>query len=185
MISNQINRRYFETQEENEKVIIVIRKHWTVLLAPFLIGTILALILLFLFFSIKSGDPFKFGEQPIYEAFFILMLLFDLTYVLTSWLIRYFNAVILTNEHLVEIEQMALFSRKISVLDLTHIEDAAAQQNGFLETLLNYGSLEIQTAAEIRNFIFKGIPDPDSFQNKIMEQKDANRSSGFVAPDRL
>lgn len=80
---------------------------------------------------------------------------------------------ILTNEHLVEIEQSAIFSRKVSELDLDSIEDASAIQQGFIQTMLHFGKVLVQTAGELPNFNFAGLPFPYEISQKIMEIKEA------------
>lgn len=164
-------RPYFETQESDETIVLVLRKHWIYLIAPFFVGAVLLGVIAFFYYSLTTGSPVELNGQPVWEALFILLVLIDFTFVITSWLVRYLNVVILTNKHLVEIEQHVLFSRRISVLSLGSIEDAASERAGLWATIFDYGNVEIQTAGEMRNFIFKFYPKPDELQKKIMTQK--------------
>lgn len=163
--------KYFESQEDNEKVLIVTRKHWFYLMTPFLIGGGFSIIAIILFILLKKTGPNSF-IYLLPEIILSISILFFITYSYTSWLLRYFNVVILTDENIVEIEQIGLFSRKISVLDLDQVEDVTFGQHGIIQSTLDYGNLEIQTAGELRNFIFNNISDPDGFQRKIMELKE-------------
>lgn len=173
--------RYFETQGKNEEVILVVHKHWSYLAVPFVIGFVLMFLLFYFYYSIRMSDPLNFGDQGIYEALLTVFAMFIFLYMATSWLIRYYNVIILTTEHLVEIEQPALFSRKTSVLDLGHIEDSASSRPGFFATALGYGNVEIQTAGEMRNFLFNHFGRPEELQRKIMAQKDIYLSGNKAA----
>jgi signal transduction histidine kinase len=167
------HEKYFDSQEPNEDVLIISRKHWSYLATPFVAGSGLSVFAFVCFYLFVNSDEILFGAPEFYpEIILSLVLLFVFTYAYTSWLIRYSNVVILTNEHLVEIEQPMLYSRKVSVLDLDQIEDVTFGQHGLLETFLKFGDLEIQTAGEIRNFIFKNIDDAGGLQRKIMELKE-------------
>lgn len=169
------NYKYFESQEADESVIFVIRRHWIFLATPFFLGGLL--LLLELGFALLGGSYVAENFPGITEAIFIcvicLALLFTSLYVFMSWLIRYLSIIILTTEHLVEIEQTAVFSRKVSELDLDCVEDASSNQKGFMATMFHFGDVLIQTAGELPNFHFTGIEDPNGVQQKIMEAKES------------
>ncbi len=163
--------KYFESQEDDENVLIITRKHWFYLLTPFIIGGFFSIISTILFILLKKTGSDSF-IYLLPEIILSISILFFITYPYTSWVLRYYNVVILTDEHIVEVEQIGLFSRKVSVLDLDQVEDVTFGQHGIIQTTLDYGNLEIQTAGELRNFIFNNINDPDGLQRKIMELKE-------------
>lgn len=167
--------KYFESQEADEKVILIVRKHWTILLIPFFIGFVILAVALTLSALIRNAIPevFDGNGDTILACVLSIIILYDLLYMFLSWLIRYLNVAILTGEHLVDIEQPSLFSRKVSELDLDCIEDASAAQRGIFQTTLKYGEVIVQTAGELPNFVFKGICDPYEISQKIMEVKEA------------
>jgi uncharacterized membrane protein YdbT with pleckstrin-like domain len=176
MKSSQIipNYKYFESQEADEKVIFVLRKHWTVLITPLLTGLGILILATIIGVLVKSFDNIVITEtgETILACVFSLIILFTTLYVFMSWLIHYLDVVILTDEHLVEIQQLSLFSRKTSELDLDCIEDASSSQKGIVQTLLKYGNVLIQTAGELPNFNLNNFEDPDGIQQKIMEAKE-------------
>lgn len=167
--------RYFETQEKTEKVILIVRFHWSVLMLPFIFGTIAtAAVVGFAYLVLRnslSSASIPFADL-IFRAIFSLTLLFGTLYIFGSWLTRYLNVFILTNEHIVDIKQIAFFSRKISTLSLDSIEDVAIQKKGILPSLFDFGDVMIQTAGELPNFTLKIIADPEGVQRAIMEAKE-------------
>lgn len=167
--------RYFETQEKSEKVILIVRLHWSVLILPFVYGTLAtAVIVGFAYLALQNG--FSSASIPfaglIFRAVLSLSFLFGTFYIFSSWLTRYLNVFILTNEHIVDIKQIAFFSRKISTLALDSIEDVAIQKKGLLPSLFDFGDIMIQTAGELPNFVLKRIADPEGIQRAIMEAKE-------------
>lgn len=168
------NYKYFESQEADEKIIFVLRKHWTVLVTPILIGVGILILTAAVYLLIGTFDNIAITEvgETILSFVVSLIILFTTLYVFMSWLIRYLDVVILTDEHLVEIQQLSLFSRKTSELDLDCIEDASASQKGVVQTLFHYGKVLVQTAGELPNFDLNNFQDPDGIQQKIMEAKE-------------
>jgi hypothetical protein len=71
--------------------------------------------------------------------------------------------------HLAQITQRSLVNRKISQLSLANVEDSHAEQRGILPTIFNYGTLTIQTAGEMENFIFTLCPNPTKYAEEILE----------------
>jgi len=166
--------KYFRSQEDDETIIFVIRKHWTHLIFPIMFGGLIMAIMIGLQFLISyfASDGLDSLAQVIITCIFSLIYLYILLYIFISWLLRYLNVVILTNEHLVEIQQLGLFSRKVSELDLDSIEDATSSQHGFFATMLQFGDVLIQTAGELPNFNIQRIGDPEEVQQKVMEVKE-------------
>jgi uncharacterized membrane protein YdbT with pleckstrin-like domain len=166
--------KYFESQETDEKVVFVIRHHWTILIVPFIVGSVVLGLTGIIVLILSSFGNITLSEsgETIATCVVSLIFLFTILYVFLSWLIRYLNVIILTGEHLVEIQQLGVFSRKISELDLDCIEDASSAQKGFIQTMFQFGDVLIQTAGELPNFNLVGIENPNGIQQKIMETKE-------------
>lgn len=76
---------------------------------------------------------------------------------------------ILTNERLVDVEQITLFSRRVSTLTLDRIQDITVEESGFLETFLGIGDVLIQTASEIEQFKVRGAKNPVQIKDMIQQ----------------
>lgn len=180
--------KYFESQQDDEKVILIVRKHWIILLRPFIVGTIivfLTLIVVALAQNVVVEQIQGRIGHTLLTVLVSLVVLFSILYMYLSWLINYLNIIILTNEHVVEIEQSALFSRKVSELSLDCLEDASFTQKGFFKTILHYGDILVQTAGTLPNFDFKGAPYPYETAQKIMGIQDEYRKSNRVGSNSV
>jgi hypothetical protein len=170
------NFRYFESQEEGEWVIRVVRKHWLALLSPFIMAVAVgAILLLFFGMSLDMGERLfgEFGASAI-PAFQCILVMYVVLGAFGSWLIRYLNVIVLTNRHLVDVSQRAFFARSVSTLALENIEDVTIDKKGFVATIFDFGDLKIQTAGELPNFEIKSVGDPERVQKVIMEAKAGN-----------
>lgn len=81
------------------------------------------------------------------------------------------NELILTNVNITLVNQIGLFNRKVSELTMSSVEDVTVQKSGVLQSILNYGTLVIETAGEQNNFIFKYTYNPDSYAKAIQDSK--------------
>lgn len=155
-------RNAFVNQRDDEEVLLIIRKHW-----------IVDLIVLskFLFFA---GIPFALimwleSRLVIFEAatgqvfilIFAMYMLFMLLYAYVNWMKENLDLIIFTNQRVVDINQNTLFNRENAETDLSEIQDARAQVTGILGSLLQYGKLTIQTAAEQSFFYMKYVEHPE------------------------
>ena len=174
--------KYFESQQENEIISLIIRKHWVVLVLPLLTVALLYSIGFFAIFFLPIFLPsllegFAYNYFVLMTSSLFLITTNVLFYVV---LIYYLNVGLITNEHIVEIVQERLFSRKVSELELGKIQDVAAKQSGVAQTFLNYGNVEIQTAGELPNFMFKKVPKPNECaQNIVKLTEDFSRRHGI------
>lgn len=163
--------KYFETQGDDEKVLMVARRHWTVYLPAVIVALFIYIIATGFFASLGNIDVIANNEvlKAIGVVFFSLFLLFATLFVYINWMVNYLNIQIVTDEHIVDIDQMGVFSRKISELTLDDIQDVSATKKGIVQSFLNYGDICIQTAGERPNFNFEKVPDPHELARKIME----------------
>lgn len=84
------------------------------------------------------------------------------------WVWRH-NRLVVTNLHVVDIDQIGLFNNKVATLSLGVIQDVASSINGPLQTLFHYGTLIVQTAGERENFSFDYLSDPHAVEQKILD----------------
>lgn len=167
----QDKERYFSSKQDDEDVILVIRKHWMELLPSLVMAGFIylvsfgALILL----PVLLPDTMTGLSYNFFIIILSLILLYNTGYLFSAWLIHYLNVGIITTEHVVEIVQQSLFSRKISELGLDRIQDVSASQHGLTATMFDFGVIDIQTAGELPNFLFENVPHPNETAQRIME----------------
>ncbi|KKT32200.1 MAG: hypothetical protein UW19_C0028G0006 [Candidatus Moranbacteria bacterium GW2011_GWF2_44_10] len=160
----------FPGQHEQEKIILFLRRHWFIFLMRIILIliSIIALVMIYFFFS--TDDP-NLKESTYYNLLLFgesLATLFIWNFFFIMWLDFYLDAWIVTDERIINIEQRGFFTRKISELKLTKIQDA---------TLLNYGNIHVQTAGEKEHFVFIQIPDPNYVKSVIVELQEKERVS--------
>jgi len=176
------NHKYFDTQRDDEKIIMITRRHWIVYLPAFLIGFVVSITVFITYLYTTNTSIFLNNEtvKAIIICALSLVFLFSILGVYISWLINYLNFQLVTNENVVDIDQLSLFSRKISELCLEDIQDTTASQKGIVQSVFHYGDVVIQTAGEKPNFVFEKINQPYEVARKIMEIKEeySNGKSG-------
>lgn len=160
-----------------EKVEKVIKKHWFDLLSK-VAGSIFVFIIpfiaVFLFLKVNSTYNLVTINIEISKSlivffssawFLIMALVFSY-----HWIDHHLDAWILTDERIVDIEQMGFFHRQVSSLRLERIQDVTIQTSGLIATLLHFGDIHVQTAGQSREFILKNAPRPQKTKELILRQ---------------
>lgn len=106
------------------------------------------------------------GAVAVFVCAFLAIMLAVLTKVYRGC------KLLITDKNLVLVTQRSLFNRKISRLSMSNVEDVNVEQRGILPSILNYGTLTIQTAGEIDNFIFTYCPAPNDYAQKVLAARE-------------
>ncbi len=165
----------FETQEEEEVVILFLRQHFIVNV-PWIFLTIVLLLAptvifpkLFSVLSINFSLPtgyFLIGTLFWYLATF--------GFALASFIGWFFNIYIVTNERVVDIDFFYLLYKKFSQAELAKIQDISYTSGGILAAIFNYGNVSIETAGEMPNLEFELIPYPERVVETIRALTEQN-----------
>lgn len=147
----------FEIQDDDESVVMFLRQHPIVNL-PWITVALFMLTLpsVFVFFPPYAG--LTTGLQFVISLGWYL---FVFGYVLAKFMGWFFNIYIVTDERIVDVDFQNIFFRKISTAKIEEIQDINVQSSGAFETFFGYGSVFIQTAAEVSQFEFLAVPKPD------------------------
>ena len=182
----------FPGQLENEEVLIFIRRHWMAfatwaILLVLMVGIPLIVALIF----IRPG-LLDTGNSTAAIAVVLLgsvYLLVANAMFVTAWIEYYLDVGVLTSERLVVVEQVGLFSRKVIELPLIRVQDVSAHMHGYLQTLLRYGTVTVESASDMPNFILKNVPQPYTVANTILllhdKQMARERASNSSSDNRL
>lgn len=166
------SRYHFQGQRENEIILSVIHRHWFDIATHFILIILFASIIGGVFFALPSVDT-RDGIFA-YPALLLFLentfLLFLWMYSFLIWIDYYFDVWIITNERVINIEQKGLFVRVVSELKFSRIQDVTSEVRGMIPTILNFGDVKIQTAAEEDFFLFRQVPDPYHVKDVIMER---------------
>lgn len=160
--------------EPGEHVVIETRKHWFLFLAELLPYAIFAILpfalpkLLVLAPPVAHyADLFDY-HTTLARAGLGVWLLISWTLAWSAFTRYYLNAWVLTNERIVDIKQRGYFSRSVSSLFLSRVQDVTTNVVGVLPSLLNIGDIKVQTAAEDVEFVMHGIPRPEQMRDIIL-----------------
>jgi hypothetical protein len=147
----------FETQEDQEKIILMLRHHPIVNVGWILITIVLLGIPTFL------GYLGVFSSFPSGFSLFVTLVIYliALTYAIEGFLGWYYDVYFVTNFRIVDINFYNLISKKVSDAEVSKIQNTSYTTHGFLGAVFNYGNVFIQTAAKIPEFKFTSVPNPD------------------------
>lgn len=170
------SKKLFPAQEKTEQILAILRKHWftyalfwfvaIMLLIPFVIAVAYVLINL---------STISEGLLNVFVLSGSVYLLFLAALMVYGFVDFYLDVYVITNKRIVSITQNGFFKRAISELDVHQIQDVNADVEGFFPTLLHYGNVRIQTAAELPNFIFESIPHPYETSKRIIDLHQAHK----------
>jgi uncharacterized membrane protein YdbT with pleckstrin-like domain len=83
------------------------------------------------------------------------------------------NYLILTNMHLIQVEQRGIFNREVSQLSLARLQDVSGKRVGVIATLFDFGNMEVQSAGEHEKFIFRNAPSPQELADMCLQAHEA------------
>ncbi|MBI2627053.1 MAG: PH domain-containing protein [Parcubacteria group bacterium] len=154
-----------------EKIKLVIRSHWFILLSIILkFFFILFIVLSGLYLIARYFNLTLLNNLiPIINSTFLLFWWLGLFHGLTDY---YLDVWIVTDHRVLDIRHTGLFNRDISELRLSKIQDITMKTKGIFAIFLDYGDLIIQTAAEEKEFKFESISRPEEIKNLILNAYD-------------
>ncbi len=147
-----------------EEVLQLVRPTWIVYGLHFGLASLIIILAFFFLYPLIHWADIGF-------LFFFLILLVGLIYWLRTYLIYSRTALLISDRRVMDFNQKGLFHQEVSEIIFANIEDISYNKKGIVATLFNYGTLEIQTAAQKITIEIKGIKRPDQIQNLITDVK--------------
>jgi uncharacterized membrane protein YdbT with pleckstrin-like domain len=158
--------------EPNEKQILMVRRHWFVLAKPAAFFAV-ALIFPTIFLS-AAPSLFPALAAPSFEPIlnFLLTLYFMglFLFLFIFWVNYYLDVWIITTHRLIDVEQKSLFSREIAEMRLSRIENVSVNIRGFIQTMLGFGDIVVETAG-VSRFIIKDAPRYYEVKNALLRHQ--------------
>lgn len=171
-----IKGKLFPGQTSEERVFLLIRKHWFNYLIFLLVGALGAIpVIAAIYFWLNYPSIVADNSFDIYLIVLLTVFVLGIFSALLYGFVDYYlDVYIVTDRRVVDISQNGFFKREISELHLHQVQDVNARVDGFFETLLHFGDVYIQTAGERENFVFKSVPHPYAIARQIIDLNESH-----------
>ncbi len=159
--------------QPGERMLMHFRKHWFILFLR-LLGIAVVAILPFagFLYAGRMGiiPPLMRDSAGLEFAAYFWLLVIWWT-IAGVWTKYYLEIWAVTNRRLLRMEQINLFNREVSVWGIERISEATVRHANVIETLLDFGTLEIQTAGQAdKHETVHGVPNPERVREIIMRE---------------
>jgi uncharacterized membrane protein YdbT with pleckstrin-like domain len=163
------NHKYFEDQFDDETVLFVFRKHPIVMrkgIVWWAFGMLAGPLYILALTQIYANNPDKF---PTMTTFFVAMggsVLLSFLLIAPSYISWYFSVYIITDQRFITIIQKGLFHRSVADVGLHQVQSVNYSVAGLQETLLGFGTIDMQTY--IGDVKINEVHHPDKIQKQII-----------------
>lgn len=179
--------KHFPGQNEKEIIQFLVRKHWIIdaKVAMITLATFVIPVLIFASAIIAYWPDFFTNFREVLTVFFLIYLLFAELVLYIKWLNEELDLIIVTNIRVINLDQVKFMERTVSETNLAQVQDVKGIAKGILSNILDYGDLEIQTAAEKIVFRIENVPHPFKTARKIMTLRDEALQNHPYKPQEL
>lgn len=170
--------------QDGERIIALFRRHWwflwprTILLL--LIAIVPAAVVAWLLDLIGLLDDLGIWFWLVAVAWLIV----GAVRLYFNWYRYHHDIWVVTNQRIVDCFRAHPLDSRIATADLTNVQDMSVVKSGITPTLLNYGTVVMETAgSDSVAFLISGVPRPESVQLLIDRERDRARADrGGAAP---
>jgi hypothetical protein len=170
----------FDNQDKSENIILVLRSHPFTLVKSILI----ILVLVFLPSVLSSIGMFDFMPIRYQMAALILWYLMTFGFALEVFLTWFFSVYIITDERIIDVDFISLIYKDISSAKIDKIEDVTAVTGGAIQSMFDFGTINIQTAGAKTEINFENIPHParvTKLLNELILEEEREKIEGRVS----
>lgn len=164
----------FPGQKAEESIQLVIRKHWII---DFKIAFMICIVS-FLPFILAIAGGYLSWDGHLNDVFLVTSLAFVMYFMLmllvtyVKWLNEELDIIVVTETRIISHEQIDIFHRQVSEANLSQIQDVTGVSKGFLQSILHYGDLEIQTSSSDVFFLIKSVQFPYENARILLDLRD-------------
>lgn len=171
--------------EADEVILRIVRKHWWIIATRVFFAVVSGLLPLVALPIVLVLLPGVFDWQAALTTytreltfFYLLWLLFNWMAIANFWTDHYLDLWAITNRRIVSIDQRGFFSRFLSSFRLERLQDMNINVSGIIPTLLNFGTIEAQTAGgSNEEFKTDNMPDPRGLKALIIRAADERQQA--------
>jgi membrane protein YdbS with pleckstrin-like domain len=146
---------------ENERIILVTRQHWFLMISAIIAEVILSLVII-------VAVTFALSINPLI-AFAYLLLILPVGHGIYDFL-RWWNVeYVVTNRRVIHLS--GVLNKDVTDSSLEKVNDVKMEQS-LLGRIFDYGDVEILTASELGINLFRRIGDPVRFKTAMLNAKE-------------
>jgi len=155
----------FLGKENDENVVLVLRKHW-----QFLIPTVVSIFFILLVpLIIACVIPSESRNSFFIFSLFLIAILISSSLAIFTYVKWFYNVNIITDQRVIDMDFHSLFSHTTAEARLDKIEDISYKQIGVLSNMYDVGTIYIQTAGAKSEIEFDGIHKPKEVQDILSD----------------
>ncbi len=170
---------------EHETILREARRHWLVIASEGAILFLGALAPAFALLGFLSAERILqvHLEIPLSAIlfFYAAWLLFLWIVFFVFWTNYYLDVLIITDQRLIDVEQISLFARESVSVPYENIEDVKVEVFGLIPSLFKFGNLHVQTAGETKEVLIKHLSRPHEAERLIAERLHALRARAAIS----
>ena len=170
-----IQQRFGVQLAPDEDPLQVYTRYGIVFLSNLLVFLVLLVPAGFLGWWIFHPNPYNRLDRWLLAPL-VVYLVWIVAFILYRYVDWRNDALILTNQRLVHVEQTLLFSQMQREAALGKVQNVRFAIRGFVPRILDFGSLQIETAARGSDISFSPIRRPQSAQRDIMARVEGLRA---------
>ncbi len=174
------NKMAFEIQDQDEKIILILRQHPITQVKSLLVLLFSFLVIPWL---LKTAGIMAFLPTQFRLAFNVFLVVLFFGMALRYFLLWFFNVYIITDERIIDVDFLSMIYKNISTAKTENIEDITKQTSGIMASLFDYGTILIQTAATKNEFEFEHVPHPArvvKLLNELVMEEEREKIEGRV-----
>jgi hypothetical protein len=162
--------------QDNESVSQVVRRHWWFLWPKSIVMVLAAIIPVSIIAWIMAAtDTYEGIAATIFWIVAAVWLLYWAVRILFNWY-QYHNDIwVITNQRIIDSIKRHPFSHRLATTDLVNVQDITVEKHGVLPSVLNFGDIVVQTAADQADLVLAGIPRPAEIQLFVDKERDRER----------
>jgi membrane protein YdbS with pleckstrin-like domain len=171
-------------QKSYEHIVHVLRRHPLTFVPTLILTLVLALMPLIVFWMINTLFPDIFGFNAVYGISILAGSVYYLSLCLffyTQFIVFYLDMWIITNDRIIDIEQIGLFARTVSELELFRIQDVTTTINGVVPTFFKYGTVTVKTASDNIHIVFHDVAHAEKIRTELIELSHEDRKFHYKA----
>lgn len=165
-------------KNEDEIILLFIREHKVTLFFDILLYSIVLFVPYFIRISLELLNKYLLGNTISFGNFFqstfwiagnVLWLAYALRGYFNIFFRWFYNINILTNNRLMDVDFIGIFSVRIEETSITSIEDVKDHQKGIIQSVFNMGDIEIFTASGKTTFSLNNVPKAYKVRDFMMD----------------